>query len=193
MARGTPEPVDGVGSVEGGTEREIDPAGITAGATAPEPAGEQPRRKRGRPPGAGTGKSTTGAGTRAAKSTAALDIDVKGLTEICVNIHMMLATVLAIPELGLTAEESEHLAKAVMQVSRHYSVPALAPKIYDHVNLGLALIVIYSPRVAAYRLRQTVEASQAANTTPPAFTLPHGAQTLPHGAQTLSGPQPVMQ
>lgn len=132
----------------------IDPSEIDGGTGA----GDDDGAPFGRFPDGRPRKRRAG-GTRKARGSgkAASALDIKSLEGILLNIHTTLAALTRTPEFALEEHEAEQLARSLAQVSRHYNVPAVAPYIMDHVNLAIALVAIYGPRIAAVKIRTARE------------------------------------
>jgi len=69
---------------------------------------------------------------------------------------MMMAGATKIPEMSLSPDESKKLADAINNVNEHYNV-ALDPKVMAWVGLTTTCVAIYTPRVAAYKIRIAAE------------------------------------
>lgn len=71
---------------------------------------------------------------------------------------MMLAGATKNPELAFTVDESERMAAAIANVSRHYNVQ-VAEKTMDWVNLSMCLGSVYGGKFMAIKLRKKAERS----------------------------------
>lgn len=76
----------------------------------------------------------------------------------------MLAAITSVQELALDQKEAENLANAANNVIRHYGIPQIAAETADWINLIMVAGSVYGTRVAAYRIRTTME---RANNPPP--------------------------
>ena len=127
--------LDGV-SLEDFAEQRAAEYRSTLGVETPGP------KKRGRKPGS----------TNVNSSTKKTGVDVVGIEALLFSIHTMLAAATATPELSLSREESNQLALAISNVSRHYAINASA-KAVDWSNLLLTLGAIYGSRIIILRLK----------------------------------------
>lgn len=71
-------------------------------------------------------------------------------------MHMMVAAATKIDEIRLSPEESKQLAAALAEVNSHYNV-VMDPKVIAWVGLTTTAASIYGPRIAAYKIRSTME------------------------------------
>lgn len=97
---------------------------------------DQPRRKRGRPPGSGN----------KAKASANPVIS-GGIEKTLLSIHKMGAAFFSAPEWELQENEAKSLAAAIAEVEKHYKIPGMSE---EHAAiLGLVLVAgsIYAPRI----------------------------------------------
>lgn len=143
-------PTGDAGSNDGGNSETIS-ATVDPETVAAEPgqsdAPEQPRR-RGRPPGSGTGKA----------KAKALPLNVTGLEKLLVGIHGGIALMTGRMEFSLDTEqkifdgltEAEFLAKSIKDVSVHYGA-VLDQKTLDWMNLVQCLAIVYGGRLYAIR------------------------------------------
>ena len=106
------------------------------------------KRKRGRPKGSGKGSS---------QKTKTDQTSLDGIEAILLNLHMMGAAFLKVPELQLSPEEAEKLSEAIARVSALYDFGA-SEKTLAWVNLTMALGSVYGTRIFAYSLRMKAEA-----------------------------------
>ena len=106
-----------------------------------------------------TGRKRRKLGPRGPRTPKAA-LDIKGVEGILLQIHFTLAAISKTPELALNEAEATQLATALVQVSRHYNVPQVAPAVVDHVNLAMALIAIYGTRLAALKMRKRPERAE---------------------------------
>ena len=81
-------------------------------------------------------------------------LDIKGLQGTLLNIHAMLAAMMATPELALLPGEAEQLAQVLAANARHYNIPAVTEKVSDGINLAMVLFAVYAPRLAAVKMRK---------------------------------------
>ena len=117
-------------------------------------AGEPERKRR---------KYTKRAGT----TKGAESIPVEGFAQILLQGHAMLAALTKTQELYLSQDEALMLAQASANVARHYDVQ-MAAKTVDWVNLAMALGNVYGTRLAAIKMRSSVERKERAATAKPA-------------------------
>jgi hypothetical protein len=82
------------------------------------------------------------------------------------SIHETLAALTRVPEFRLSTDEASRLSAALVGVSKHYNVPAVAPYIIDHVNLGIVVLAIYGTRLTAIKIRREVEGSKPREVNP---------------------------
>lgn len=66
-------------------------------------------------------------------------------------MHAMLASIVQNPTLMLSAEESENLAKGIVNVARHYDASGMSAKTIDWVNLIMVAGAIYGTRFVTWR------------------------------------------
>lgn len=71
-------------------------------------------------------------------------------------MHMMVAAATKIDEIRLSPDESKQLAAALAEVNSHYNV-VMDPKVIAWVGLTTTAASIYGPRIAAYKIRTTME------------------------------------
>lgn len=139
-----------VGDVEIAGIPTIDPSAIGGRGDAIAADNEPGKRGRGRP------RSTAPKSRRpTGKKENAAPVSVKGIEKILYSIHLMASRAL-IPELELDADESKLLADAVTEVASHYSV-VVDPKVVAWAGLLGVCGSIYGPRVAAWKMRTTME------------------------------------
>lgn len=74
----------------------------------------------------------------------------------------MLAAFLKVPEIGITKEEADKLAKASANVARHYDVSA-TQKTLDWTNLAMAIAMVYGTRIMAINFRRKMTPSAPTN------------------------------
>lgn len=74
-------------------------------------------------------------------------------------MHMMVAAATKIDEIRLTPDESKQLAAALAEVNSHYNV-VMDPKVIAWVGLTTTAASIYGPRIAAYKIRTSMEAKR---------------------------------
>jgi hypothetical protein len=123
----------------------IDVEQLEAGRTTDEP--QKPRR--GRPPKGEPKPEPKAEPTKTPKASAQA---VSGIESLLLSIHTMLAAALGMPELALTKDEANQVAKALAQVQRHYSFEA-SEKAVDIANLEIVLSSVYGPRIIAAYLK----------------------------------------
>lgn len=149
---------NGIGSVSGA----IDPLksrtdSINAGAeyTGTLNKDGSPRRKPGRKPGEQGPR-------RKADNPADLEAaDVEGTAALLMAIHTVLAV--NVPEMEMGEDEALKIAKAFDRVERHYPTirRVLSTKVKDHVTFFSVVGTAYGSRIAAIRLRKTMELDSA--------------------------------
>lgn len=142
---------DGSGNDSAGTIGGI-PITSPASAGSAGPAGDAPR-KRGRPAGS-TSKSATR--EKAAPTT------LKGIEKILFSMHTMVAGFVDIPEIEISKDESTMMAEAIAEVASHYNA-TLDPKALAWFGFAGAMGAVYGPRVAAFRMRKSMEKSNGKN------------------------------
>jgi hypothetical protein len=72
----------------------------------------------------------------------------------------MLAGLTNVPELEMEKAESDQLARAVINVNRHYDT-VVSAKSMDWIRLFMVVGGLYGPRLAALRMRKMAEAADA--------------------------------
>lgn len=121
---------------------------------------EQPRRKRGRPPGSGA-KGKAGA----------YPLNVRGLEKLLVGIHGGVAMLLSSPGFALDTEqrvfdgktEAEFLSQSVADVARHYNPKVFEQKTIDWSNLIQCVALVYGPRLYNMRAERKMAQAQKAH------------------------------
>lgn len=91
----------------------------------------------------------------------------------------MLAAAVKTPELELDKTEAELLAKNIAAVNAHYG-KVIDPKIMAWTGLIMACGTVYAPRVAAIRLRMSMEpkAPKPQRNSPPLRSVPTQAPSV---------------
>lgn len=118
----------------------VEPRDIEPGSGSDSAAGssEQPKR-RGRKPGS----------KNSAKASA---LDISGVELLLYSTHNMLAALSKTPEIALSKEESNLLATAVVDVSKHYEfMSKVSAEAIAWTNLVQVAALIYGPRIVAFR------------------------------------------
>lgn len=148
--------VDPAGGIDGGDVGivAVDPTSLAGTDTGTDAAGngdgnpEQPRVKR---------KYTrrTEAGGTGGK-TKAVPATVGTITELLVGIHFSLAAVTNAPELAMDEAEAETLAKAYLDMQRHYS-PVVSGKTMDTMRFCMVAATIYGGRIVRLSARRKAE------------------------------------
>jgi hypothetical protein len=72
-------------------------------------------------------------------------------------IHTWGAVLLKTPELMLSTDESQKLSESYAQFCEHHEVPVLTEKRMSEVNLIVAVLSIYGPRLIAINNRKKNE------------------------------------
>lgn len=131
------------------------------------------RRKRKRKHGAGSSPGPRGSGEKTATHS------VSAVEGVLFSIHGMLAASLSLPDLAISEAEANNLAKAVVEVQRHYPNSVFSPKVAAWLNLGMIAGAMYGPRV--YNIRATLRQRNArpigASAAPPKAANGRGAKT----------------
>jgi hypothetical protein len=134
---GTDSPIVGdTGSDNGSDGKIVDPDTIPVKLNKDG----SPRKKRGRK----SGSNSTG---RASKSETA-----DSLNALLYSLHKMGASFLHIPEMELSEEESQGLAKAIARVTDLYELPIVSEKAMAWIGLACECGKIYGPRIAAHSI-----------------------------------------
>lgn len=145
--------VDDANSNVGGIPVEQFDASATGnGSAGTGSADEQPKRKRGRPPGS----RNSGTGTAAPSKG---NVSVKGIEALLLSIHQMCAMILKAPELMLAETEASALATAIADVARYY------PTNFDGravawANLAMVAGGLYGTRALAIYARHNMPPNQ---------------------------------
>lgn len=144
-------------------------------ATAP-PAGEPPKRRRGRPTdlerqlresvGAAPSGESTGGAKRGPKPKVKTVSDPAVLAKSLMGIHQLGAMLLQVPELQLNEEESRGLADAVTAVCEEYGL-AIDGKTGAAMQLFGACAMIYGPRYFHFKMRVATERARQEQTNGP--------------------------
>lgn len=132
----------GTGGTDDISSGSVDPAsGFDDGVTRNKDG--SPRKKRGRKAGPNSAAKEKGA-------------SVDGIKSAIFSIHLILATTLKVPELALSQEESDAVARAIADVASHYPI-AVDPKTMAWINLGMCLGTVYGTRAISYGIRKRTE------------------------------------
>lgn len=75
---------------------------------------------------------------------------------------MTVSGIADVPELEISKDESKAMAEAIAEVASHYNA-TLDPKVMAWVGFAGAMGAVYGPRVAAIRLRKSMEKSNGKN------------------------------
>jgi hypothetical protein len=91
------------------------------------------------------------------------NVDISGVEKTLLSIHTHLAALTKTPELELESDEASKLAKAGLNVYKHYSTyfPQISEKQIDVGFALTALYQVYGTRLAAIGLRKKIEAEMA--------------------------------
>lgn len=133
----------GLGSGEGGIDQAAkDPAE----ASGPE----APRKKRGRPPGSGKGKSAPAPDFQ---PEILISLDARVVAAQLQGAHAGIAALTREPEFLLRNEQAALLGNAVAETSKYYN---FAPngKIMSLLSLGAAAMIVYVPMFATIRAKR---------------------------------------
>jgi hypothetical protein len=143
--RGTDEPTTAdTGNGDGTRTTVTDPG--TLGSEAPY--GYTPTGRRKRAPGGR--RNTAGKRDTSGKSATEATGDIAEILEM---IHWAMATALKYPEIELTTEEAEKLAKSITRVTQLYGdIPGIDDKTMAWVKLGGTAATIYGTRIMAARM-----------------------------------------
>lgn len=79
------------------------------------------------------------------------------------GIHGMLGAIAQTPELKISAEESQKIAAAVVEVQEHFDVAIISPKFAAIGNLAATLAGVYVPRFIGMKARLAAEKKKAAS------------------------------
>lgn len=121
----------------------VDPNSLGSDA----PYGYTPTGRRKRAPG---GKRRTASSPRDAKSAKEATSDIAEILEM---IHWGIATALKTPEIELTSDEAEKLAKSVTRVTELYGdIPGMDEKTRAWMLLGGTAVTIYGTRIMAAKM-----------------------------------------
>jgi hypothetical protein len=125
-------------ATSGGSDNGSSGSGNGTGGSFTATADPGTRRKRGRPPGSGSGKT---------RSQKADSVSADGLSAILFSVHMGIAGMAQNPVWALDKEESASLAEAAKAVADHYNFEA-SKEVMLWTNLLTVLAMVYGPRVA---------------------------------------------
>lgn len=100
--------------------------------------------------GAGEASAAPQAARRRRRRTKKSALDLAGVSDLLLAVHLGLATVTRRPELAVSQDEARALAEAAERVARHYDIAA-SQKALDWAALGLVSLTIYVPRIMAIR------------------------------------------
>jgi|SRR6185312_4326694 len=131
---------------------------VKVNGTAPTP--DPPKRGRGRPPGSRNkgpeGLSETPVGGEAPKRgrprKERVELDQASVSRQLYGSHMMVGTMLGMPELFLTQKEADSMAEALVGFSREYDFEP-DPKLMASINLIATAGLVYVPKVIAIAKR----------------------------------------
>src|SRR4029077_18805622 len=127
--------------LDGGSSEATDDGGIPVIEPAIliiEPEQFESGKRRGRPKG-----SRNASGKQSSKEVS------QDLTSLLFSAHLMLAALVKIPELKIDESEAKIMADAVARVNKEFGVQIMSPKTAALVNLGMATVTVYGPRVVA--------------------------------------------
>lgn len=135
-------------------------------ATPPPRRGPGRPRKDGLPPGGGAALGETaipageGASKRGQRKTR-VELDRVAIARQLLGSHMMVASMLGLPELMLTEKEADSEAEAICDFAREYDFEP-DPKIMASINLIATMGFIYVPKVMkiAARVKQAKRAAK---------------------------------
>lgn len=113
----------------------------------------EPKKRRGRPPGSGKGK-TPGSSSPKSKTVPTLI----GIEKILLSMHMMGAAMIGVPELQLSEDESKQLADSIERVAALYDM-GMSEKAIAWSQLLMVAGATYGPRIFAYQLRTKAESA----------------------------------
>jgi len=139
--------------------------------------GDTIRRRRGRPPGSGTG-------TRAPKTKSNLG----GFEAVLLSVHMFAASAFGAAEIALAPEEASQLATAINTVAAQYN-KTMDPKVMAWLQLAGVVGMIYGTRVFAIRERMKSEATKPSGSPGPAKVVDfRQPESKPQPAPGRAGP-----
>ena len=138
----TSKPIGSGGNSEGNNVGDIGPR---------NPADETQPRKRGRPAGSGKNQRAAngiegGATVDEKRPTPKKALDLSNLASSLEGVHAMAALVLKNPTVAISKLESEKLALALQNLSKHYNI-AISPVLIAWVQLAGVSAAIYGPRI----------------------------------------------
>jgi hypothetical protein len=173
-----PEIIGGYESEEPRTERITGDSGSTTGGPKLTKSGRIDGRTL-------RGKRTS---ETAAQKPGAVTLDKLDLTEVIFSMHMMLAGIVAVPELELDRGESEKLGDAIKNVGQYYGA-VFDPKKVAVFHLAMVAGGIYGTRIFAIKNRlgrQKQEKPKIVNASPMRGT-PQPAGQVVNGAPMADG------
>jgi hypothetical protein len=198
MARIDGTEVDGTesggGGASGGVESvdigsHID-AAVAAAASGVASGGKRVRRTREQLAAEGYYEGKDVKQTRSAPTAKKGSLDVNSIQFALTGIHSLLAVAMSAPELNLSPEESETVAKNIVAVGRHYDLQQTA-KATDWGNLIVSLGVVYGGRFMSIGIRKSAEKKARSRDVKPGtgFTpTPPSAPNQPAVMQPNKGP-----
>lgn len=110
-------------------------------------------RKRGRP--AGSTSATKPTKPTKEKATPA---SVVGIEKLLFSLHTGMSSLISVPELEISKDESKMLSEAIADVAQHYNV-VVDPKVMAWAGFAGIVGALYGPRFAAWRVRVKMEKS----------------------------------
>lgn len=154
--------------------------------------GSGEKRKGGWPKGKARSAGPAGGPGKIREKVDITKVDISGVEKVLLSIHSHLATLSATPELELEQEEAAKLARAGLDVYKHYATffPSVTEKTVDLGAAVYALWSIYGTRVMAINLRKRMEQEEAkarakaainprsGPVTPPGFNPPAGLSVV---------------
>lgn len=91
-----------------------------------------------------------------------MDIEFKDFfRDILIATHEGIAILASTPEISLSLDEADKLAKAGLNVSRHYMTVGVDPVMRDWVMLAYTAAMVYGPRVMAARMNAAERRAKA--------------------------------
>lgn len=128
----------------------VDPSSVTADSGS---GGSSTAKRRGRKPGSRNKRTATASSSSQTSHS---------LNKLLYSVHLMGASLLKMPQLELSKEESENLTTAINEVTEYYDVSLGSPEQQAWINLAMVAGGIYIPKVFGGKQRgiQVVKPAQ---------------------------------